>query len=55
MALRELTSRPLADGAEWRSAARDIVRDGRTRMVARTLRERGTPPICADRALQVPA
>lgn len=53
--LRELTGRPLASETEWHSAAQDIVRDGRARIVALTLGERGALVVSAEQTLQVPA
>jgi 6-phosphofructokinase 2 len=53
--LRELTGQPLASEAQWRSAAHDIVRDGRARMVALTLGERGALVVSAERTWKVPA
>jgi len=53
--LRELTGQPLATETEWHCAAQDIVREGRARLVALTLGERGALVASAERTLQVPA
>ncbi|TAL52867.1 1-phosphofructokinase family hexose kinase [Pandoraea sp.] len=53
--LRELTGEPLADEAQWCEAARQIVRDGRARIVALTLGGRGALLVERDRVLRAPA
>jgi len=50
--LRALTGKPLASEPEWLAAAEQIVRDGRARMVALTLGERGALLVTADRILR---
>jgi 6-phosphofructokinase 2 len=53
--LRELTGQPLASEAEWARSARDIVHEGRARMVALSLGERGAMLVTAERTLRAEA
>lgn len=53
--LRELTGQPLTDETQWCAAARQIVRDGRARMVALTLGGRGALLVERHRVLRAPA
>lgn len=50
--LRSLTGQPLASEPEWLAAAEEIVRDGRTQIVALTLGERGAVLVTAERFLR---
>lgn len=50
--LRGLTGQPLVSEPEWLAAAQQIVREGRARIVALTLGERGALVVTADRTLR---
>lgn len=53
--LRELTGDALTQEAEWLSAAQRLVREGRCRLVALSLGERGALLVSADTALRATA
>ena len=53
--LRELTGQPLADEAQWRAAAQQLVASGQAELVALSLGEQGALLVSAEQCWRAPA